>query len=72
MIRLCEIIGLTAYEMGEVTGYVMAVITFSVFFGIGMFYILITLIGTFVELVEYICKLFRKHFPNVWKSKRRS
>lgn len=67
MIRLCEIIGLTTYEMAELTGYVMALIVFGVFIGICMHDIFDFAVYITRELLTFVWKLIRKHFPNVRK-----
>lgn len=37
-----------------------------------MFFVLVSVADVFWDFVKYICKLVRKHFPNVRKRKERT
>lgn len=69
MLRLCEIIGLLPEQMAEVAGFVMAIMSFSVFMGMCMFKALMTAVDLFWTGVDFIGRLVRKHFPNVRKER---
>ncbi len=67
MIRMMEITGLTADELGYVTGYTMATIACGVFMGICMviaLYSLTNIIGTMICRLKSIIK---NRIPNVRK-----
>lgn len=67
MLRFCEIIGLLPEELAEVTGFVMAIMSFGVFMGMCMFKVFMTVADIFWTGIDFVGKLVRKHLPNVRK-----
>lgn len=68
MMRLCEIVGLTTSEMAEVTGYVMATISFSVFMGILMAIALYSFVDFIGMILCLLTGFIRKRIPSVRKN----
>lgn len=64
MLRLCELTGLTATELGEIIGFSMAVITVSVFFAIILSWALKIAFELAAELITFaskrICQYIKK------------
>lgn len=75
MIRLCELIGLTAYEIGEVTGCVMAVMEVFIKMiieylftpdGFCTFLLFVFAVSPLISVIICIFRLIFGLYPKVW------
>lgn len=68
MIRMLEITGLTAEELGFVTGYAIEMIACGVFMGICMVLALYSLVDIIEKMLCRLISFVKKHIPNVRKN----
>lgn len=71
MLKLSELTGLTAMDMGNIFGFIMALNTVSVFLGIVLFWVLKTAFEMASELVNALCDYAGKKLAEKWHKRHR-
>lgn len=71
MLKLSELTGLTAMDMGNIFGFIIALNTVSVFLGILLFWMLKTAFEMAAELLNVLCDLIGKKIAEKWHKRNR-
>lgn len=66
MLKLSELAGLSAMDMGNIFGFIMALNTISVFLGILLFWVLKTAFEMAAELLNIVCDHVGKKLAEQW------